>query len=75
MINAIKEIGEYVQEKDFLTSLVKENDNIKYIVKVNFDTKKNEITIEKEESDKEKLIRYLWIGHFVSGSRAKKFIL
>jgi len=34
MINAIKELGEYVRGKEFLTSLVKVNDNIKYIVKV-----------------------------------------
>ncbi len=70
MIEGIKEIGDLVKkEEDFLKSIVNVNDNISYIVKVNFDIQNNSVEFIKEEVDKERLKKYLWIGNASGNSK------
>lgn len=64
MITAIKQIGEFLNNQDFLKSLVLRNAKFHYIIVVNFDTISNTVQFAKEECSSEKLDEYLWIGHF-----------
>ena len=70
MINAVKQVGELVEEKDFLKALVKDKGKFKYIVRINLNTTSKRIEFKLEEADDEKLNRYLWIGN-VSGNSKK----
>ena len=71
MINSIRTIGtilgkEVNDENDLLKYLVKREDNNqkKYIIIMNFDTKKKLVEFNIEEGSPDKLEHYLWIGNY-----------
>ncbi|MBU4487339.1 MAG: TM1802 family CRISPR-associated protein, partial [Candidatus Delongbacteria bacterium] len=64
MITAIKQIGDFLNNKDILKSLVLRNAKFDYLIIVNFDTTSKTVQFKTEECSPEKLDEYLWIGHF-----------
>ncbi len=69
MIEAIKDIGEIIEKRggDFIESLVKDikvkEGKDHYVIRINFDTKNNEVKLTEETFSKNSPNKYLYVGN------------